>query len=102
MSWIIDTSLEIAGMPEKTVADLDKALPGFKDLADALKQLEPLLESANPHLTALEPILVQALPHVIALMPLVEKMTPIIQKAWPSLVSVLPTIDELIAFAESK
>jgi hypothetical protein len=81
-------ALGVAQMPEATVNDLDKSLPGFSNIAAAFKELEPILTKANPHIQALEPLIIQAM--------------PIIQKVWPDIIAVTPTVEELIAFVNSK
>lgn len=81
-------ALGIANMPDATVTDLDKSLPGFANIAAAFKELEPILTKANPHIQALEPLIIQAI--------------PIIQKVWPDIISVTPTVEELIDFINSK
>lgn len=84
MNPLVKFALEIANMPEATVNDLEKSLPGFTNIAAAFKQLEPILTKAEPHIQALQPLVSQAM--------------PIIQKVWPDLVAVTPTVEELIAF----
>jgi hypothetical protein len=88
MSFVIDIALKFAGMTDKEIADLEKSLPAAARLATALKQIEPILTLAKPHIDALAP--------------LVNQMLPIFQKAWPDIVSVTPTADELIVFIQGK
>ena len=88
MNSFIRFALGIANMPETTVDDLEKSLPGFANIADAAKQLEPILTKAQPHIEAL--------------LPLVNQAIPIVKKVWPDVVSVTPTVEELIAFINSK
>ena len=101
MSWI-DIGLEVVGMPEQDVQDLDRALPGFARIAAAAKQGDPLLTEAKPHVDALIPLLAQAMPHIDALMPLLPKLYAIGKGVYPDIVAVTPTVQELIAFAQSK
>ena len=84
----IDFVLGLAGMPEETIQNLDRNLPGMARLAAAAKQAEPILTAAKPHLDALEPLAVQ--------------LWPILQKAWPDIVAVTPTVEQLIDFANAK
>lgn len=70
----LDFGLGLAGLPEATIAELDKQLPALQRLAAVIKQLEPLLSAA----------------------------LPIIQKAMPDVVAVTPLVQELIAFAKEK
>ena len=79
-------ALALANMPSKTVADLDKSLPGFDRLCDLAKKLEPIITRNAPHLKAMEP----DVPAVVA----------ILKQAWPDLVQVTPTVDELIDFVK--
>ena len=88
MNGLIKFALEIAHMPDATIADLEKSLPGFTNIAAAFKELEPILTKAEPHIQALQPLVSQAM--------------PIIQKVWPDLVSVTPTVEELINFINNK
>lgn len=85
MNSLVRIALSFAHMPEATINDLDKALPGFANDVAAFKELEPILTKAEPHLEALLPLINQAM--------------PIIKKAWPDLVSQTPTVKELIDFA---
>lgn len=88
MNGLVKFALGIANMPEATINDLEKSLPGFANLAAAFKQLEPILTKAQPHIDALQPLINQAM--------------PIVKKAWPDLVAVTPTVEELIEFINSK
>ena len=71
---VLDFGLGLAGLPEKTIKDLDTQLPALQRISAAAKQAEPLL-------TPLMPILV---------------------KIWPDIVAVTPLVQELIAFAKQK
>lgn len=81
-------ALGLANVPDKDVADLEKALPGIARLSDLAKQAEPHLIAAAPHVAALEPIF--------------EQLWPIIVKAMPDIVSTMPTLEEFIQLAQSK
>jgi hypothetical protein len=85
---LLDFALQLGGFPEKTIADLDRQLPGLARLAAVVKEAEPFLTQAKPH--------------VDALVPIVEQLWPILQKAWPDIVAVTPTVQELIDLANSK
>ena len=84
----VDFALGLAGVPDQTIADLDKAYPGMARLAALAKQAEPDLTAAKPHIDALQPI--------------VARLWPLAQKAWPDIVAVTPTVDELLAFVAAK
>ena len=99
---IFDIGLAIAGMPQAQIDALDKAMPGMARVAEAFRQLEPLITKAGPHLTALEPLWPQAQPHFDALMPIILQAYPIMVKAWPDIVSVSPSTQQLIEFISSK
>lgn len=88
MNSFVEFALRIAKMPDATVNDLNKSLPGFANISAAFKELEPILTKANPHIQALQPLVIQAM--------------PIIQKVWPDIIAVTPTVEELIAFINSK
>jgi hypothetical protein len=70
----LDFGLGLAGLPEKTIKDLDTSLPALERIAAAAKQAEPLL----------------------------TQLMPILNKAWPDIVAVTPLVQELIAFAKQK
>ena len=86
MNTLVRFALGLANMPAKTVADLDKSLPGFDRLCDLAKKLEPIITRNAPHLQAMAP----DVPAVVA----------IFKQAWPDLVQVTPTVDELIDFVK--
>ena len=86
MNLFIKIALSIANMPENTVNDLEKSLPGFSNIAAAFKELEP--------------ILIKAQPNIDALLPLVNQAIPIVKKVWPDIVLVTPTAIELINFTK--
>lgn len=88
MNGTVKFVLGLAQVPDAAIADLDKNLPGMARLADAARELEPILQEAMPHIVALEPLMIRA--------------TPIVQKAWPDLVAVTPTVQEFIAFINSR
>lgn len=71
---VLDFGLGLAGLPEKTIKDLDTQLPALERIAAAAKQAEPLL----------------------------TPLFPIITKVWPDIVAVTPLVQELIAFAKQK
>jgi hypothetical protein len=99
---LLDFALGFSGMDDATIAELDAALPGLGRLAVAAKDAEPFLTQAKPHLDALAPLLAQAQPHLVALMPIATQLWPKLQKAWPDVVGVTPTVQDLIAFANSR
>lgn len=70
----LDFGLGLAGMPETTIAELDKQLPALERIAAAIKQAEPMI----------------------------SPLIPVFQKAWPDIVAVTPLLIELIAFAKAK
>ena len=88
MRGVIRFALGLANMPEATVNDLDKALPGMARLVSAAKDLEPDLKLAEPHVEALLPIFTRVMPKLKA--------------AYPDLVSVIPTVEELITFVKQE
>lgn len=110
---LIDIALGFAGMSSAEIAELEKELPVMARLAATMKEAEPLLIQAKPHLDALAPIIeplyidvqdvwVVAKPHLDALMPLIGPLYKEFQKAWPDIIAVTPTVVDLIAFAKSK
>lgn len=88
ISGFVKFGLQVAQMPDKTINDLDQSLPGFSRIAAAFKELEPILIKADPHAEALQPLINQAI--------------PIIKKVWPDIVTSVPTVQELLAFVNSK
>jgi hypothetical protein len=71
---VLDFGLGLAGLPEKTIQDLDKNLPALERIVAAAKQAEPII----------------------------NQLLPIVTKAYPDIVAVTPLIQELIAFAKQK
>jgi hypothetical protein len=88
MNGFIKFALSIANMPQATIADLEVQLPGISRVADAVKQLEPLLTAADPHIEAL--------------VPLALKAYPIVKARWPDIVAATPTVEKLIEFVNSR
>jgi hypothetical protein len=85
---VLDFALSLAGVPQATIADLDKQLPGLARIAAGAREAEPLINQAKPHLDALAPIL--------------AKLWPILQKAWPDIEAATPVAEELVDLANSK
>lgn len=85
---ILDFALSVAGLPQATIEELDKDLPGLARIAAAAKEAEPLLTAAKPHLDALAP--------------LVSKLWPILQRVWPDIAQAVPTVEQLVDFVNSK
>ena len=73
LNGLIKFALGLANVPDSTIADLDRALPGMQRLAEAAKQLQPILQKADP---------------------LIQQAMPILRKAYPDAVAVLPTVEE--------
>ncbi len=71
---VLDFGLGLAGLPEKTIHDLDTQLPALERIAAAAKQAEPII----------------------------NQLIPILSKIWPDVVAVTPLVQELIAFAKEK
>lgn len=71
---VLDFGLALAGMPEKTIQELDAQLPALERIALAAKTLEP-------HITA---------------------MMPTIDKVWPDIVAVTPLLLDLVTFIKQK
>lgn len=88
MNGVIRFALGLANMPQAEIDDLDAKLPGMARLGDAAKQLQPIMEKAEPHIAALEPLAQQAL--------------PIVKAAYPDFIAVLPTVEEFIKFVNDK
>jgi hypothetical protein len=85
---LVDFALELAGMPQNEIDDLEKSLPALARLAASFKSIEPELTLAKPHIDAL--------------VPLMGKIAPVFQNSWGDIVSVTPTVNELIDFVKSK
>jgi hypothetical protein len=85
---LLDIALKLAGMPQATIDELDRSMPGLARLAVVARNAEPLLTQAKPHLDAL--------------LPIAAKLWPQLQAAWPDIVAVTPTIEQLIEFAKSR
>jgi hypothetical protein len=86
MNGLVRFALGMANMPQHTIDDLERSLPGFGRLCDLAKKLEPIIQRNAPHIKAIEP----DVPAIVA----------IITKAWPDIVAVTPTVDELINFVK--
>lgn len=71
---LLNLGLALAGMPEKTINDLNAQLPALERLAAAAKRVEPMIAPLLPELN----------------------------KAWPDVVAVTPVLQELIAFVKQK
>jgi hypothetical protein len=71
---LLNFGLGLAGMPEKTIAELNAQLPALERLAAVAKEAEPLL----------------------------VKLGPYVQRAAPDIIAVTPLIQQLIAFAKAK
>ena len=65
---MFDFELGIAGLPEVTIAELNKQAPALVRLAAAAKQAEPLIAQ-------LLPIITKAYPDVVAVTPLAQQLT---------------------------
>jgi hypothetical protein len=85
---VLDFALSLAGVPEATIEDLDKQLPGLARIAAGAREAEPLINQAKPHLAALVPIFV--------------KLWPILQKISADLEAATPVVQEIIGFVASK
>lgn len=53
----IKFALSLAGVPAKTIDDIDKALPAAARLVDAYQKLEPELAKVVPDLNTVAPVL---------------------------------------------
>jgi hypothetical protein len=82
---VVDFAACLDGVPQQTIDDVDKSIPGFSRLAADLKQAGPILSMMRPHVDALAPLIAQ--------------LWPIFQKAEPDLVSVEPAVEDAAAFA---
>jgi hypothetical protein len=85
---VLDFALSLAGVPEATIEDLDKQLPGLARIAAGAREALPLMNEAKPHLDALAPIFV--------------KLWPILQKISPDIEAATPVAQEIIGFVASK
>ncbi len=63
MNSLVRFALGIANMPDATVAELEKSLPGFTQIATEFKALGPDIAMASPHIDALIPIFNRMWPH---------------------------------------
>ena len=84
MNGFIEFILRTAGLPDATLADLEKEMPALARIAGAAKQLEPIFNKPQP------------------LAQHIEQATPILKAAYPDIVAAAPTIEELVEFITSK
>lgn len=78
MNVLVRMALGFEGMPEQTIENIEKQEASFKRLADAAKELEPILA------------------------PAIAKAMPILKRAYPDLVNVYPVALEVMKFINSK
>lgn len=88
MNPFLKFAMGLASVPDHDITDLEKSLPALARLCKAAKALDPILRQAMPHLEPLKPLALQAL--------------DIVEQAWPDIEAVVPTLEEFIAFANSK
>lgn len=84
MDGTVDFFLKMAGVPDNVVADLDKSAPALAQLVALAKQLEPIFNKSQP------------------LAAHIAQAAPLVKAAVPAITSVLPTVEELVAFATAK
>lgn len=102
MQQLIRFGLGVAGMPDKTVAEIEANLPGASSLIGDVKKLEPLLKQAQPHIEALSALYAQAKPHIDALTPIAQAAWPVLKVAYPKAMALVPTAQDIIAFVNDK
>lgn len=88
MRGVLRFMLGIEKVPDKTIDDIDKSLPVFDRLIAVMKEAEPMIKRCAPHIQAMKPDLIH--------------LFDLVGKAWPDIESVLPTVDEIIDYAEGK
>jgi hypothetical protein len=84
MNGFIEFILRTAGLPEATLADLEKEMPALARIVAAAKQLEPIFNK----------------PQTLAKH--IEQATPILKAAYPDVIAAAPTVEELVEFISSK
>lgn len=70
----LDFVLELDGLPEATIQELDAKLPNIARVLAALKQAEPIITQINPLITQLDAIYLKAWPDITAVTPLLEQL----------------------------
>lgn len=56
---VLDFGLGLAGLPEKTIKDLDAALPALERIAAGLKSIEPTITKLWPDVVAVTPLVIE-------------------------------------------
>ena len=54
---VLDFGLALAGLPEKTIKELDAQLPALERIVAAAKQIEPILQKVGPDIVAVTPLI---------------------------------------------
>ena len=88
MNPLVRIALAVAGMPDATVAEVEKSLPGFTRVVAEFK--------------AMGPDIVAATPHIDALMPIFSRMWPTIKMMYTDINANIQTVEDLATFVEGK
>ena len=75
MRW----GLQVAGLPNETIDEIDIASPAAARLLKRAKELEPIIEELLPLVEQAEPLIDQATPIIKAMMPDIKLAMPAAQ-----------------------
>jgi hypothetical protein len=88
MNGIEVTVLRLAGVPQSTIDEVEKAIPSTAALLNLIKQNQNLINKILAVVAEAQPLLVQAL--------------PLVNQAVVEINSVLPAAQDVLAFLQTK
>ena len=98
----IDFAARLAGVPQATIDEVEKAAPHMAVLLRLLKDNEPLIKQAQAFVAKVQPIITEAQPMLTEAMALYAKASPLIKSAMVEFDAIMPAAQDVVAFIESQ
>ena len=94
----LDFAARLAGVPQKTIDEVNAAAPHTAKLLQTFKDHEDLIVQGAALLEKMQPVLVEAQPLLADALALYAKLAPLIGPALKEIDAISPAATDLIAF----
>ena len=98
----IEFATRLAGVPQETIDEIEKASPAAADLVRLIKDNQELIGKGAALIEEAKPLLDKAAALYLQASPLIERATPLFNKAWTDVQTILPAAADVLAFIKSQ
>lgn len=98
----IDFAARLAGVPQKTIDEVEAAAPHTAALMQAFKDHEDLIVQGQALLNKFGPVIAEAMPLIVQAQTFYAKVSPLIGPAMVELDAIMPAAQDIVAFVNAQ